>query len=213
VAQMVRAFAKAGAAAVCLADAQYPRHNSLRSGRLQLVSAPEFAQKLAAAKQSQRKPDLLVIARLESLIARTGLHDAQRRARAYAEAGADAILIHSRQCDPAEVLEFVEAWDGHLPLVLIPTTYHTLTEQHLCKTNKVKMVIYANQGIRAAIRAMRTVLAQIRAEGTAHGVENAILSLDELFAIQDRFPPPKQNSRLSYKRRQLVPGHLPEQER
>jgi len=122
-------------------------------------------------------------------------------------------LIHSRQCDPVEVLEFVEAWDGHLPLVLIPTTYHVLTEQQLCKTKKVRMVIYANQAIRAAIRAVRAVLAQIRAEGTAHGVENSILPLDELFAIQDRFPPPKQDNFLSHKRRQLVPGLLPEQER
>ncbi len=190
VGRMVRSFAEAGAAGVCLEDAECPCRNSLLPGCHNLASAGEFAGKLRAALKARRGSDLLLIARVEALIAGAGLDEALRRARIYAQAGADAILIHSKKTNPAEILEFVDAWDGSLPLVIVPTTYHILAEQQLRDYRKVKMVIYANQAMRAAICAMRKALAQVYAEETAHGVESWIAPLKELLSLQGAFPSP-----------------------
>src|SRR5262249_41326525 len=103
---------------------------------------------------------------------------------AYRDAGADAILIHSRSPTPAEIMEFVGAWDSSLPLVLVPTTYHSLTAREMARSGKVKMVIYANHGLRAAIAAMRRVFAQILANGTADNAEEWIAGLADVFALQ-----------------------------
>lgn len=187
-AQMARAFEAAGIAGICIEDAQYPMQNSLRPGRHALATIREFSGKIRAAKRAQQH-DLVVIARVEALIARAPLTEALQRAHAYAEAGADAVLIHSKSATPDEVLAFIHAWDRDVSLVLVPTTYHSLSEWQLLEPNKVKMVIYANQCIRAAIAAMDKVLRQILMEGTAHGVESWIAPLPRLFELQDSFDP------------------------
>jgi phosphoenolpyruvate phosphomutase len=184
VAHLVRRYERAGIAAVCIADAQFPMRNSLLDGRQQLATVAEFCAKLSAARAARRDPDFLLLARVEALIAGRGLDEALRRAHAYRDAGADAILIHSRSQTPAEIMEFVAAWDGSLPLVLVPTTYHSLTAREMARSGKVKMVIYANHGLRAAIAAMRRVFAQILADGTAHHAEEWIPGLADVFALQ-----------------------------
>lgn len=182
VAEMAHAFDEAGIAAICMEDAAFPRRNSLLSGDHGLCCSCEFARKIEAAKRSCENTK--VIARVQSLIARQGHDDAMARAKKYEQAGADAIVIHSRNTSPEEILRFVDAWTGTTPLVLIPTTYHQLSYDQATASGKVAMVIYANHGIRAAIGAMRRCFAQILDDRTAHEVEGWIAPLADAFALQ-----------------------------
>src|SRR6185295_14392610 len=105
----------------------------------------------------------VVIARTEALIAGLGMDEALKRARAYAAAGADAVLIHSKSKDFDELAAFARAWDGGVPLVAVPTTYPTVGAEEL-RAAGFRMAIFANQALRAAIVAMRDVLGEIRAQ-------------------------------------------------
>ncbi len=180
--EVVKAYSDAGIAAVCMEDAATPRRNALLNGKHALCECREFAAKIEAAREVA--DDITVIARVQSLIAERGHEDALHRARTYANAGADAIVIHSRSSKPDEVMRFVREWDIDLPLVLIPTTYHQLTFDEAVSNGKVKIIIYANHGIRAAIRAMKRAFGQILSEQTSHGVETWIAGLDEAFSLQ-----------------------------
>ncbi|MGA3179339.1 MAG: isocitrate lyase/phosphoenolpyruvate mutase family protein [Verrucomicrobiota bacterium] len=189
VTQMVKTFEAAGVAAVCIEDAAFPKRNSLVPGEHRLAAIPEFVEKIHAAKRTQRDPDFVVIARIEALIAGASQEEALRRARAYATAGADAILIHSRSSSPDEIMAFIAAWDSAAPLVLVPTTYYSISQRQLRQSGKVKMVIYANHGIRAAIAAMRRVLRQIREDEGAQQAEQWICPIPELLRLNGVLEP------------------------
>jgi 2-methylisocitrate lyase-like PEP mutase family enzyme len=124
------------------------------------------------------------VARTEALIAGLGQDEALRRALAYAEAGADAILVHSKQKRPDEILAFIAAWPGTVPLVLVPTAYPQLTEADIAASGKVAIVIYGNHAIRAAAGAMRRVFEQIRREGGIAGVEAGLPSVADILELQ-----------------------------
>ena len=113
----------------------------------------------------------LVVARTEALIAGLGQEEALRRGEAYAEAGADAVLIHSKQKTPDEILAFCRAWPGKVPLVLVPTTYPQLSFADVAALGKVGLIICGNHAIRAAVAAMRATFSRILAEGGIAGVE------------------------------------------
>lgn len=183
--RMTRQYASSGIAAVCIEDAAFPKRNSLAAKTHDLATIPEFCAKLVAAFRARGASDSpLLIARVEALIAGRGLTEAIRRAHAYREAGAEAILIHSKSRDPREVLEFVAEWDGSLPLVLIPTRYYTLSEARMRETGKVGMVIYANQGLRSSITAMRWAYRRILAEGLTSSLESRIATVQDIFDLQ-----------------------------
>jgi len=113
-----------------------------------------------------------------------GQDEALRRGAAYAEAGADAVLIHSKEKTPAEILEFCKAWPGPVPLVLVPTAYPQLSFADIAALRKVGLIICANHAIRAAVAAMRAAFARILAEGGIAGVESSIASVADIFALQ-----------------------------
>ncbi|ANN65241.1 phosphonopyruvate hydrolase [Bordetella bronchialis] len=185
VSYVVPQYEAAGASAVVMEDKTFPKDTSLRAdGRQELVRVEEFQGKIAAAAAARRDKDFLVIARTEALIAGLGQDEALKRARAYEEAGADAILIHSKQTTPAEVLSFIQAWAGSAPLVLVPTAYPELTEADIQQLGKVGLVIYGNHAIRAAVGAMRAVFAQIRKEGGIRGVDKALPTVKEIIRLQ-----------------------------
>jgi hypothetical protein len=125
-----------------------------------------------------------VVARTEALIAGLGQDEALRRGAAYAEAGADAVLIHSKERTPDEILEFCHAWSGSVPLVLVPTAYPQLSFANVAALRKVGLIICANHAIRAAVAAMRATFARILAEGGIAGVESSIASVAEIFTLQ-----------------------------
>jgi len=180
---MVRRYEAAGIAAVVIEDKCFPKINSLLAARQELVSLEEFAGKIQAACQARSNPDFLVIARVEALIAGLGQEEALRRANAYADAGADAVVIHSKAKTPEEIFLFAKEWKRPVPLVAIPTTYFKVTAPELEKAG-FSMVIYANQGLRASIRAMQGVFDQIDREGTSASVEAGIATLGEVFELQ-----------------------------
>ena len=145
----------------------------------------EFEGKIEAAIDARSNQEFLIVARTEALIAGLGHDEALRRARAYASAGADMVLVHSKQKTPIEIERFAAAWDGATPLVVVPTAYPQLTEARIKDIGRIGMVIYGNHGIRAAIKAMRDVFAEIAREGHAMGVEASIATVEDVFAIQE----------------------------
>jgi phosphoenolpyruvate phosphomutase len=187
---VVTAYAEAGAAAVVMEDKLFPKDTSLLAGgRQELVRIEEFQGKIEAAREAgqgtkEQPHDLLVIARTEALIADLGLDEALKRGMAYAEAGADLLLVHSKRKTPDEIVAFTERWNGPIPLTIVPTAYPDLTEEKVRALGKIRIVIYANHAIRAAVGAMRQVFAQIRRDGGIHQVDKQIASVEDIFDLQ-----------------------------
>src|SRR5437762_3421034 len=123
------------------------------------------------------------VAFVEALIAGWGLAEAIKRAEAYHRAGADAILIHSRQSSPAEIFAFLDEWSGRAPVVLVPTKYwRTPTEEF--RARRVSVVIWANRVLRASISAMQATAARIRAAESLIDVEPHVAPLHDVFRLQ-----------------------------
>jgi len=191
---MVKKYESAGIAGVVIEDKVFPKQNSLLSGgRQELASIGEFVGKIMAAKNAQQTGDFMVIARIEALIAGWGIKEALKRADAYVKAGADAILIHSKSNSPQEIINFLELWEKKAPIVVVPTTYYEITIQEL-KRLGVDVVIYANHGIRAAVKAIRETFRKILKDGTTKYVEKRIAPLSEIFELQG-MPQLKENER------------------
>jgi phosphoenolpyruvate phosphomutase len=181
----IQQYERAGASAVVIEDKSFPKVTSLvADGRQDLLRIEEFQGKIEAACRTRKDPDLLVIARDEALIAGLGQDEALKRALAYEEAGADMILIHSKQKTPDEVESFVRAWKGKVPIVIVPTAYPEMTAERIRALGKIKMVIYGNHALRAAVTAMKEVFAAILKDGGIHNVNKNIVSVEEIFRLQ-----------------------------
>jgi phosphoenolpyruvate phosphomutase len=187
VAHMIKKYEKAGVAAVSIEDKIFPKQNSLlKDGKQDLISEKDFVAKLIAAKNAKESEDFMIIARIESLIAKQGLEDALHRASAYEKAGADAILIHSKNKTPNEIFQFCDQYQGNIPLVVIPTSYPNVTLDEL-KSHNIKMIIYANQTLRVAHQAMKNLLSQISNHDNLANVSNKISSMEEIFELQEMY--------------------------
>ena len=185
VGHVVGAYARAGAGAVVIEDKTFPKDTSLLAGaRQELIRIEEFQGKIEAAREAAAGHDLLVIARTEALIADLGMDEALKRGAAYAEAGADLLLIHSKRKTPDEIVAFTEAWPGTIPLTIVPTAYPDLTEAKARALGKIGIMIYANHAVRAAVTAMREVFAAIRRDGGIHQVDKRIVSVEVIFELQ-----------------------------
>jgi phosphoenolpyruvate phosphomutase len=181
----VAAFERAGVAAICVEDNVFPKRCSFYPGvKRALTDVDEQALKIRAAIGARATPEFVVIARTEALIAGWGVDEALRRGRAYADAGADAILIHSNQATVDDIARFAEQWDRLTPLVCVPTTYHTTSVEELARLG-VKIVIFANHGLRASIRAVQDTLAELRRSGRAAAVDDRIVPLSEVYRLVD----------------------------
>lgn len=165
-AMMVKRLERLGVSAVVIEDKIGLKKNSLcegESARHTQDSIENFCAKIKAGKQAQLTNDFMVIARIESLILEMGMEDAIARARAYIEAGADGIMIHSRKKDGAEILEFCKIYNtfaNRKPLMAVPTNYPILSEEDL-KNAGVNIVVYANQLLRASYTAMKNTALSI----------------------------------------------------
>lgn len=181
----VRQYECAGVAAVVIEDKTFPKVTSLvAGGRQELLRIEEFQGKIRAAVATRCDPDFLVIARTEALIAGLGEAEALKRAAAYEAAGADMILIHSKQKTPDEVESFVRAWSGKIPVVIVPTAYPEMNEARIRALGKIAIVIYGNHAIRASVTAMQDVFARIIADRGIHNVDKDIVSVEEIFRLQ-----------------------------
>lgn len=155
----VRSLERIGVSMVIIEDKTGLKKNSLFGTEVAQTqdTVEHFCEKIRAGKNAQRTRDFMICARIESLILEQGMEDALSRAFAYVEAGADAVMIHSRRKDPAEIFEFVErfrARDTATPIVVVPTSFNTVTEEEF-KARGVNIVIYANQLTRTGFPAMQ----------------------------------------------------------
>lgn len=181
----IEQYERAGAAAVVIEDKSFPKVTSLvAGGRQDLVRIEEFQGKIEAACATRKDPDFLVIARCEALIAGLGEQEALDRSAAYEEAGADMILIHSKQNAPDEVESYVRAWQGKAPIVVVPTAYPEFTVERMKALGKIAVAIWGNHAIRAAVTAMQKVFRQILDDGGIQGAERAIVGVEEIFRLQ-----------------------------
>ena len=181
----VEQYERAGVAAIVMEDKSFPKVTSLvAGGRQDMVRTEEFQGKIAAARAARRDKDLVLVARTEALIAGLGQDEALDRARAYEAAGADLVLVHSKQKTPDEIEAFARAWDGKVPLALVPTAYPQMTVARVRELAKVGLLIWGNHAVRAAVGAMRQAFARIRRDGGIHGVEGDIASVDDVFELQ-----------------------------
>ena len=183
VTHMVHEYESAGITAVALEDKLFPKMNSFADASHSLLDTAQFASKITVAKNAQTSSDFFLIARTEAFIAGLGLDEAIARSRAYADAGADAILIHSKARDNEEILRFLERWDSLLPVVIVPTTYPDWHADDLHKAG-VSVVIYANQGLRATVAALNHTFQTIIHRGATTELEPEIASVREVFDLQ-----------------------------
>ena len=179
----VQEYEKAGIAGICIEDNIFPKRCSFYAGvKRELAPVEEHAGKVRAAKASQKSPDFVVIARTEALIAGWGMDEALKRARAYADAGADMCLIHSKVDTPFEVLEFAKRWDRETPLVCVPTIYKEATVPQLFEGG-YKLMIFANHALRSSIKAMQECLAVLQKAGYTGSVEDRVVPLKEVYRL------------------------------
>ena len=184
---MVKKYENAGIAAICIEDKIFPKQNSLlENGQNELISEKEFVAKIIAAKEAKQDKNFMIIARIEALISGAGMDEALKRATAYEKAGADAILIHSKKKTPEEVFEFAELWKGNSPIVVIPTTYDSVSLDELI-SHKIKIVIHANQTLRAAHASMSKVLKQMINSNSLSEVKEEISSMEDIFHLQEMY--------------------------
>ena len=165
--RFVRELESAGIAGVCFEDKLFPKTNSfVHSESQELADMVEHSNKLRACKEYQRQSDFTIVARLESLIVGAGQDDALRRAESYTHAGADAILVHSKQNTFDEISQFCSSFRAinkmcrEIPLIVVPTKYYTTPIQTI-QNASITNVIWANHSLRASIQAMEMVTMQI----------------------------------------------------
>ena len=196
VSHLVKKYESAGIAAICIEDKIFPKQNSLlEDGKQELLSEKDFVAKIIAGKTAKNNPDFMIIARIEALIAGHGIEEALKRATAYENAGADAILIHSKKNSPDEVFEFCNSWNGNIPIIAIPTTYPTVTIDEL-QNNNIKMVIYANQSLRVAHWAMTEHLKQLSSAKSLSEVKSNMTTMDKIFHLQEMYEIKKQEANI-----------------
>src|SRR4051794_29208768 len=182
--RLVRKLEQRDVSGVCIEDKLFPKTNSFIKGSSQpLAEIDEFCGRIKAGKDAQTDDDFVIVARVEALIAGRGMKEALRRAEAYREAGADAILIHSAKRTAEEVLTFKQEWDDRCPVILVPTKYYA-TPIELYREYKISLVIWANQLLRSGLTAMQQTARRIFDEQSLTNVEDDIASLSEVFRIQ-----------------------------
>jgi phosphoenolpyruvate mutase len=183
----VRSLERTGVSAVIIEDKEGLKRNSLFGTEVPQTqsSIEDFSLRLRAGKTAQITDDFMVIARIESLILGKGVKDALVRAEAYLAAGADGIMIHSREKTPDEVFEFAEGYaefGGSAPLVAVPSSYHTVTEEELAERG-FNIVIYANHLLRAAYPQMALTAKTILENGRTTEAEPLLASIKDALAI------------------------------
>lgn len=171
-----------GAAGICLEDKGFPKMNSFIGERHPLADVAEFCGRLRAVRDTIPTDKFALVARTEALIAGYGQEEALKRAFAYSEAGADAILIHSRKSTAEEILAFAREWNNYRPVVIVPTKYFR-TPVSAYRDARISTVIWANHAMRASVSAMTQVCRRILCEQSIAGIETEVATLDEVFGL------------------------------
>ncbi len=183
----VRTLERMGVSAIIIEDKKGLKRNSLFGTDVKQIqdSIENFSAKIRAGKKALQTDEFMIIARIESLILKQGVEDALKRAFAFIKAGADAIMIHSKNKDPEEVFDFCDRFreqDKQTPLVVVPTTYNSVTEEELQK-HGANIVIYANHLIRAEFPAMQKVAVSILKNHRSLETDGACMPIKEIITL------------------------------
>lgn len=183
----VRSLERLGVSAVVIEDKIGLKKNSLLGNEVKQEqdSIEGFQEKIIAGKKAQVTKDFMIIARIESLILEAGMEDALKRASAYIQAGADAIMIHSRKKSPSEIFEFCEKYqmiENIVPLMVVPSSFNEVTEEEW-EAKGVNIVCYANHMLRSAYPAMVSVAKSILENGRSKDCDNACLPIKEILNL------------------------------
>jgi phosphoenolpyruvate mutase len=183
----VRTLERMGVSAIIVEDKTGLKKNSLFGTEVHQTqdTIENFCSKIWAGRAASKTSDFMIIARVESLILEKGMDDALRRAHAYVEAGASGIMIHSRRKEPDEILEFCELFrsrDAITPLVVVPTSFSSVTEDELAQRG-VNIVIYANHLTRSAFPAMQRVAETILENGRAAEADELCMPIKEILTL------------------------------
>lgn len=183
----VKTLERMGVSMIIIEDKCGLKRNSLFGAEVDQSqeSVENFSAKIAAGKKAQKSKDFMICARIESLILEKGMDDALMRAHAFVAAGSDAIMIHSRRKDPAEIFEFVEAFrrkDSFTPLVVVPTSFNTVTEDEF-RQRGVNVVIYANQLTRSGFPAMQNAARMILENHRAKECDDILMPIKDIITL------------------------------
>jgi phosphoenolpyruvate phosphomutase len=183
--QITQAASRSGIGGVTVEDKAFPKLNSFLDEQSDLIPKTQFCGMIKAAKDSVVRNNFSVIARTESLVLGHSVNEALDRSLAYIEAGADAILVHSKSNSANEVIQFLRSWSGRSPIIVVPTTYHNGNVEILFEAGAT-IVVWANHMLRASIFSMLQVAKDIRKNGniTDHS-ESIIVPMSEIFKILD----------------------------
>lgn len=184
---MVRTLERLGVSAVIIEDKIGLKANSLfgTSANQTQDSVEDFSYKISVGKRAQVTDHFMIVARIESLILKQGMEDALKRSKAYIKAGADAILIHSSEKTPTEILAFCKEYrkiKNRVPLVVVPTTYASVSEDELKKAG-VNIVIYANHLLRSAYPSMVKVAETILIDGSCANAESLCMPIKDILTL------------------------------
>ncbi len=183
--RLVTKLEQIGVAAACIEDKIFPKCNSfINSEDQSLADMEEFAGKIKAAKDTQKDPDFCVVARTEAFVVGRGLDEALKRADTYYQAGADAVLIHSKIATCDEITAFMGAWHRKCPVVIVPTKYYT-TPTQVFEDSGISLVIWANHLLRSSITAMQQTAAKLYQEQTLMAIEKNVATVKEIFRLQN----------------------------
>ena len=183
----VKSMDRLGISAIIIEDKTGLKKNSLFKDTSKQVQEDKnkFAEKISIGKKAKISDDFMIIARIESLILNKGMRDATERAKKYVEAGADAIMIHSKSNSPKEIFEFSKKFRKNfknIPLVSVPTSYNKVSENELAK-NGFNVVIYANQMLRAAYPAMQSAASKILKYGRSKEIDKQLISIEKILEL------------------------------
>lgn len=183
----VKSMERLGISAVIVEDKEGLKKNSLLGTSVPQIQASvdDFCHKIQVAVEAKSSADFMFIARIESLILERGMEEALVRAKAYVGAGADGIMIHSRASSPDEVIAFARhfrEWDDSTPLVCVPTTYNSVSEQ-LLESSGFNIVIYANHLLRASYPAMMKTAESILSHSRSAEVDESLTPISEILSL------------------------------
>lgn len=183
----VRSLERLGVSMVIIEDKTGLKKNSLFGTEVLQTqdSIENFSAKIKAGKKAQRTKEFMICARIESLILEQGMEDALNRAIAFVAAGADAIMIHSRKKDPSEIQEFIEKFrheDQTTPIVLVPTSFNSVTEEEW-KKRGANIIIYANQLMRAQVPAIQKAAKMILENHRAEECDRMLMPFKDIIRL------------------------------
>jgi phosphoenolpyruvate phosphomutase len=183
--RLVTGLCRRSVAGVCIEDKIFPKTNSfINSESQRLAPVEEFCGKIRAGKDAQTSDDFVIAARTEAFIVGMGLEAALERAHKYVDAGADAILVHSKSKTFDQVSSFMARWDRDTPIICVPTTYDKTTHEDFEQAG-VSLVIWANHMLRASIQAMEQTAAAVARTSSVREVVTGMATVPAIFQLQN----------------------------